>query len=131
MLITRKPRNWTRAYDEAYYNQGLAAYEAGNWKAALNAYEHALAMKADSVDARYNFALTLKQAGYVADAANELKRIVQGHNSETRAHFSLANLYAKKLNQPALAREHYIKVLQNDPQHPNGAEIRYWLAAHP
>jgi tetratricopeptide (TPR) repeat protein len=119
------------AYFDAYYNLGLAAYDVGRWKQSLASYEVALALKPESLDTRYNFALALKQAGYPLDSAEELKQILKGNPSETRAHLSLANLYAQQLSQARLAREHYQKVLQIEPNHPKGAEIRYWLAANP
>jgi tetratricopeptide (TPR) repeat protein len=119
------------AYFEAYYNLGLASSESGAWQQSLGAYEYALALQPDSVDARYNFALALKKGGYPQDAADELQTILQKNPNETRAHLSLANLFAQQLNQPQLAREHYIKVLNTDPRHPQAAEIRYWLAANP
>jgi tetratricopeptide (TPR) repeat protein len=119
------------SYFEAYYNLGLAAYEVNDWKQALYAYEYALAILPDSADVRYNFALTLKQAGYLQDAAGELEKVLQKNPSETRAHLTLANLYAQQLAQKTLAREHYLKVLETNPRHPKSADIRYWLAANP
>jgi len=119
------------AYFEAYYNEGLAAYGLGKWKDSLLDYEYALAIKPNSVDTRYNFALALQQANYAQDAADELLEILNESPAETRAHLLLANIYARQLNQPKLARQHYVRVLQDDPRHPRAAEIRYWLAANP
>jgi Tfp pilus assembly protein PilF len=119
------------AYFDGYYNLGLAAYDLGRWKQSLASYEVALALKPESIDTRYNFALALKQAGHPLDAVEELKQILKGSPSETRAHLSLANLYAQQLHQTRLARQHYLKVLELEPSHPKGAEIRYWLAANP
>ena len=118
-------------YFEAYYNQGLAAYSLGDWKESLIDYEHALALKPTSVDGRYNFALALQQSHFPLDAVDELLEILNASPGETRAHLSLANLYARQLNDPKLARQHYLKVLEGDPRHPKAAEIRYWLAANP
>jgi tetratricopeptide (TPR) repeat protein len=118
------------AFFEAYYNLGLVATEARNWPEALAAGEHALAIKADSPNARYNFALALRQANYVADAVNELERLLAGHPGETRAHLALANLYAQQLHQPAKARPHYEKALDLDPSLPQAAAIRNWLDAN-
>ena len=119
------------AYFDAYYNLGLAAYDLGRWKQSLASYEVALTLKPESIDTRYNFALALKQAGHPLDSVEELKQILKGSPSETRAHLSLANLYAQQLSQARLARQHYLKVLELEPSHPKGAEIRYWLAANP
>jgi tetratricopeptide (TPR) repeat protein len=115
---------------EADYNLGLTFTQAGNLSAALAAYEDALAIQPRSLDARYNFALVLKQANYIADAVDELERIVTSYPNETRAHLALGNLYAQQLHQPARARPHYLKVLEQEPRHPQGRDIRYWLAAN-
>ena len=119
------------AYFEAHVDLGLAAAEAGNLPAALAAYETALALRPDSLDARYNFALALKQANYPLDAANEFEKVLASYPNETRAHLALANLYAQQLRQPARARQHYVKVLEGDPGHPQASLIHYWLVANP
>lgn len=116
------------AYFEAFYNMGLAAYERGQMKQSLAAYEYALALNPGSIDARYNFALALKQAGYPADAVVELNKVVQARPNEVRAHYSLANLYAQALKMVPMAREHFQKVLDLNPSHPQASEIRFWLA---
>ena len=116
---------------EAHYNLGLAATEAGNLPAALAAYENALAIQPQSLDARYNFALVLKQANCIFDAVNELERVLASYPNETRAHLALGNLYAQQLHQPVEARQHYLRVLEVEPRHPQASAIRYWLAANP
>lgn len=119
------------SFYEAHYNLGLAAYEAGDVPTALAAYERALAIRPDSLNARYNFALALKRANHGMDAAHELEKLLLAYPDETRAHLQLANLYAQQLFQTQLAREHYLKVLELEPRHPQSTSIRYWLAANP
>ena len=119
------------AYFEAHYNRGLAALELSSWQESLVAYEYALAIRPDSADARYNFALALKGANHIDDSIQQLLQLLKTNPGETRAHLSLANLYAYRLNQPKLARTHFAKVLEANPRHPQAAEIRFWLAAHP
>ncbi len=116
---------------EAQYNAGVIAHRLRNYDSALASYETALALQPGSVDARYNFALALKAAGYVPDAANELKKILAANPDEVRAHLALANICAQSLRDPAQAREHYQKVLELDPKNPQTADIRFWLAANP
>jgi len=118
------------AYYDAYYNLGIAATSVTNVSQALTAYEIALAIRADSLNARYNFALLLKQAGYVIDSVNELERLLVTYPDEPRAHLTLGNLYAL-LRQTARAREHYVKVLETDPRNPQAPNIREWLVANP
>src|SRR5207249_4330102 len=119
------------SYFDAHYNLGLVATEAGDLPAALSAYEHALAIRPDSLDARYNFALALKQANFLADAANEFEKLLAYYPNETRSHLALGNPYAQQLHQPATARQHYLKVLEADPRHPQTAAIHYWLSQNP
>ena len=73
----------------------------------------------------------LRRANHPQDAADELEKLLAVAPEEVRAHFSLANLYAQQLFQMAPAREHYRKVLELEPNHPQSTAIRYWLAANP
>ena len=119
------------ALTETRDNAGVIAQRLRNYSSALASYEHALAVEPDSVEARYNFALTLQAAGYAPDTANELKKILAAKPDEVRAHLALAYLCAKELHDPAQARVHYQKVLALDPTNPRASEIRYWLVANP
>ena len=126
----RTATNLDPTYFEAYYNLGLAAYQHKNLPLALTANELAVVAKPDSSDARFNFALTLREGNYPGDAANELKTLIEAEPDSERAHFALANIYAQQLDQPALARKHYLAVLELNPVHPEAPLIRQWLANH-
>jgi hypothetical protein len=70
------------------------------------------------------------------DAAQELEKLLAGSSNEpsnhlAAAHLVLANLYADQLRQNQSARPHYAKVLELDPQNPQGTAIRYWLRDNP
>jgi tetratricopeptide (TPR) repeat protein len=119
------------AYYEPQYYLGVASAVSGNLPRALLAYETALAIRPESLDARIYFAQTLKQANYPIDAAVELEKVLANYPNDARAHLTLGNLYAQQLRDPARAREHYLKVLDNDPRNPQAAQIRYWLASNP
>lgn len=119
------------AWFEAQYNCAVLAYRVHNLDQSLTSSEMALAIKPDSVDARYNFALALKSNGYVTDALNELEKITTAHPNEARAQLALGNLYAEQMNDPAKARPHYLKWLALDPHNPQASNIRYWLSANP
>jgi tetratricopeptide (TPR) repeat protein len=124
------------SFFEAQSNLGLAAFDLGDMTQSLLAYEIALAIKPDSFNARFNFALALIKANYIMDAAQELERLLAASPDETpehlaMAHLTLANLYAEQFQRPAAARPHYEKVLKLDPQNPQATVIRYWLRDHP
>ena len=118
-------------YFEAQYCLGLAAFESRSFKVASSAWESAIALRPDSADARYNFALTLKAEGRHQTAADELERLLALHPDEARGHLTLGNLYAGQLLDVARARTHYTRVLQLDPRNPQAQAIRYWLVANP
>ena len=119
------------AWFEAQYNCAVLAYRVHNLDQSLASSEMALAIRPDSVDARYNFALGLKASDYAQDAVNELKKIVAANPDEARAQLALGNLYAEQMQDPAQARQHYLKWLALDPHNPQANNIRYWLSANP
>ena len=119
------------SFFEAAANAGFAAYQRGNWPQALACYESAVAIKPESLNTRYSFALALAQGGYPVDAAQELEKVLQGNSSEARAHLALGNLEAEKLLEPDKARGHYLKVIELDPRNPQVSALRTWLATHP
>ena len=119
------------AWFEAQYNYAVLAYRLRDFNHSLAASEMALAIQPDDTDARYNFALALKAAGYATDAVNELKKIVAANPDEARAQLALGNLYAEQLRDPARAREHYLKWLALDPHNPQATNIRFWLSDNP
>jgi tetratricopeptide (TPR) repeat protein len=119
------------AYFEAQFNLALAEFESKQYKKSLTAWETALAIRPDSTDASYNFALALKAANYPLDAAKELEKILAANPDEARAHLALGNLCAEQLRDTAQARAHYLRVLDLSPNHPQAGAIRYWLVSHP
>jgi len=119
------------AWFEAQYNYGVLAYRLKNFRQSLAACEMALAIQPDSADARYNFALALKSSGYVADAMNELKKILTSNPAEPRVHLALGDICAQQLRDTANARLHYLKFLDLDPRNAQATNVRFWLASNP
>jgi tetratricopeptide (TPR) repeat protein len=119
------------AWFEAQYNCGVMAYRLRDYQFAQQSYEMALAIRPDSADARYNFALALKAANYVPDAVKELRKILAANPNNVRAHLELGNLYAQYLYDIPRAREQYLRVLQLDPANSQASNIQFWLSANP
>ena len=89
--------------------------------------EHALAIEPNDGPARFNFAMSLAQGNYYADAARELETYLQSNPDSAQAHFEAGRLYAQKLNDVARAAVHYKRVIGLKPGHPQAVTIRYWL----
>jgi tetratricopeptide (TPR) repeat protein len=116
---------------EACEALGLAAIKSEDYAVALEALHHALVLKPQSPNARYDYAWALEKKDYSQDAANELEKLLAQDPDQTRAHLLLGNLYSQKLGQPDLARAHYLKVLEKDPQNVQAAALRAWLQNNP
>jgi Flp pilus assembly protein TadD len=91
----------------------------------------ALAIRPDSADARYIFALTLKASGYVTDAVVELEKIAAADPSDARAQLVLGDIDAQQMRDKAAARAHYLKFLDLNPRDSQAANVRFWLASNP
>lgn len=116
---------------EAYYGLGVVALNTRDYPRALEALHRALALQENSIEARYAFAWALQKRGYTEDALHELTKLVELHPSEARAHLLLGSLYAEKLHQPKLAREHFLQTLELDPGNAQADSIRAWLKLNP
>jgi tetratricopeptide (TPR) repeat protein len=126
--LYRKAVQTDPSYYEAYRDLGAQAVLAGDLPVALFAFERALLAHPAAVSTRFSFAQVLERANYMVDAALELEKVIHASPADSRPELILANLYAQQLQQPLLAREHYQRVLEIDPQHPQAAAIRQWLA---
>ena len=115
----------------ARHNLGWTALESGDLSRALVAGEAAVQLDASSGQAQRLFAAALLRANYPADAAQHLERLIALEPNDAAAHFTLAGIYARQLQQPAKARAQYLRTLELSPKHPQEAAIRVWLANHP
>ena len=115
------------AWFEARFKLGQAAYYTGETSLALQSFENALSIDPNDGPARFNFAMSLVQGTYYADAAKELETFLQFDPNNIQAHLEAANLYAEKLYDVAKAAIHYKRVIGLNPEHPQAVNIRYWL----
>jgi tetratricopeptide (TPR) repeat protein len=131
VLLYRQAAQADPGWFNAQQNLTAAALESGNLSEALKAGETALALRPDSAEARYNFALALRRSNYVLDAAAQLERLLAENPDDVRAHLTAGNLYAEQLRMKDRARAHYRKVLELNPRHPQAGAIRFWLVQNP
>jgi tetratricopeptide (TPR) repeat protein len=115
----------------AQYNTAILSNRLRYYRQALTAFELALAIEPDSIDARYSFGIALKNAGYVTDALKELNEMASASPNDPRAHLALGNIYARQIHDVDLARKHYLKFMELDPTNSQATDIRFWLAANP
>jgi Flp pilus assembly protein TadD len=119
--------SWAAAWQQL----GRLALESGRTDLALTASQAAITLEPKSAPAHQLFAAALARAGYPADAADQLEQALSLAPGSAQAHLALAGIYARDLAEPDKARPHYERVLALDPQHPQAASIRIWLASSP
>lgn len=115
---------------DAHYNLAALAYQRGQIELCLKESEIALAIEPGNAAARFNFALALQKAGYPLDAVVELEQVLAAQPGSAEAHLALGALYADTIGDPAQARQHYQRVLELQPGHPQAAALRRWLAVN-
>ena len=131
MTLYQQAAQTDPSYFPAHYNLGWAALESGDLSRALLAGESAARLDPASAAGHRLFAAALQRGNYPADAAFQLERVLAAEPSDAAVHFAAAGIYARTLGQMAKAREHYQRVLDLNPAHPQAGAIRVWLASHP
>src|SRR5207247_861213 len=109
-------------------NLGTVYQAKGDFEKAVVANETALRVQPDYVSARLNYALALKSAGYIEDAVEQYKKVLDQNPNEPAAHLSLGGLYAREPATLALARKHYQRFVELAPNSPAAREVQRWLA---
>ena len=115
------------AWFEARFKLGQASYYTGETSLALQSFENALSIDPNDGPARFNFAMSLVQGNYFAEAANELETFLQFDPNNIQAHLEVGKLYAEKLRDIEKAAIHYKRAIGLDPEHPEAVNMRYWL----
>ena len=115
------------AWFEARFKLGQASYYTGETSLALQSFENALSIDPNDGPARFNFAMSLVQGNYFAEAANELETFLQFDPNNIQAHLEVGNIYAEKLRDIEKAAIHYKRAIGLNPEHPEAVNMRYWL----
>jgi len=115
------------AWFEAYFNLGLACYGAGEYSSSLLAFENALALKPDSWETRYNFALALNKADHPNEAIVELKKVTRLKDSYANAWLEMGVIYQNRFADIENAYNAYQKFITLAPDHPSAYTTKIWL----
>jgi tetratricopeptide (TPR) repeat protein len=94
---------------------------------ALQSFENALSIDPNDGPARFNFAMSLVQGNYFAEAANELETFLQFDPNNIQGHLEVGKIYADKLRNIEKAAIHYKRAIGLNPEHPEAVNMRYWL----
>jgi tetratricopeptide (TPR) repeat protein len=116
------------SFEMAYYNLGAVYLEQRQFERAIVANETALAIRPNYLNARLNYAVALQRAGFLLDAAEQYKKVLEQNPKEETAHLGLGTIYADNPATRTQARWHYEKFVELAPNSPHAREVKRWLA---
>ena len=95
------------------FNQGEAAYRAGQYEKAIEFLQRALELDPRNTRVRYRLGRSLTNLGRDAEAAQELSQAMEGGLAPDRGERALAYLY--RYSEPARAHLHAVRATQAEP----------------
>jgi Tfp pilus assembly protein PilF len=119
------------SYPGLHHRLGLCYAKLGMASFAIESLRRALQAAPEDPDVQLDLAVALELGGLAREAESVYLQMVQAQPSDARVRLNLGLLYARRLAEPAKAREHLEQYLRLVPQSTDAAEIRRWLAEHP
>jgi len=115
----------------AWNSLGIAREEQGRAGEAAAAYRRAEEEDPGYWQASFNAGLLLARQQRFREAAAAFEAVLARVPDHAGAHFHLGSLQAGPLNEPAQARDHLLRALQTEPDHPRARRIREILSRLP
>jgi len=103
--------------------------ESGDADAALDAYRGAAAAAPGDTNVRFKYALALRRGDRIDEAISEYQALLRLDASLAEVHYNLAVLYLQELQRADLAREHFRRFIELDPESARAPRVREWLAS--
>lgn len=115
-------------FTEARLQLAEVLRESGDAPKALDAYRAAAAAAPNDANVRFKFALALRRAGRIDEAITEYQALLRLEPSVAEVHYNLAVLYLQERQRADLAREHFRRFVELDPESERAPRVREWLA---
>ncbi len=112
---------------EAYYNQGVDYFDAGELDKAIAAYKKAVALDPESADAYYGMGtcyLNKKNFSKAFECFEEALFIDPAHAD---AHYGMGIVYPIVKKEPHKAIEHFKEYLRLNPKAPDREKVHEWI----
>ena len=95
-------------------DEGVAAFQRGDFEAAVSAFRGAVTAQPDNVGAHLNLGSALVEAGRLDEAVEEYRVVIRLDPTHAMGHFNLGTLFARR-GDDANAFLHYEESLRVDP----------------
>jgi len=105
--------------------------ESGDTQAAIDATRGAVSAAPEDTNSRFKLALMLRRSGRIDEAIAEYQKILGLDASIAEVHYNLAVLLLQEKKRPELAREHFQRFVELDPDNARASQVRQWLAKNP
>ncbi len=104
--------------------------ESGDAPKALAAYRAAAATAPNDANVRFKFASALRRSERIDEAITEYQALLHLEPSVAEAHYNLAVLFLQERQRADLAREHFRRFVELDPESERAPRVREWLSTN-
>lgn len=117
--IVPEPQTVSGTLNDAHraYLQGIGLYREANYAQAIQAYERAIALNPNHVQARTNLCLSHIRQGNIEEALTIIQHATNANTPYAPAYVVLGELYQRK-NYNAAAKKAYERAIELDPSLP-------------
>lgn len=109
--------------------QGLIAYDEGEWESAMKYFDNALKRNPEDTEALFKRGVIFQRLNNTDKAIKSYQQVLRVNRKHAKAHYNIANLYSFEKADTVQAVFHYRKFLSFSPGHPRAKEVRKKLAA--
>ncbi len=108
--------------------EGLIAYDQGNWEKALSHLDKAVQHDPENTEAYFKRGVIYQRMEKIDDAIMNYREVVRIDRKHFKAHYNLANLYSFEKKDTVQAIFHYRRFLKMAPGHPLAPKAQNKLA---
>lgn len=112
---------------ESWVELGNAYYDADMPEQAINAYDHALALKADNIDVLNDQGAMFRQSGNIAQAVKNFEKVISIDPGNLESLYNLGYVHAFDLNDTVRALEIWRRYLVLDPSSETARQVRNFI----
>ncbi|MDP8263586.1 MAG: tetratricopeptide repeat protein [Candidatus Ancaeobacter aquaticus] len=121
-----KEKNAARSQEVSFYNEGVEAFDNGDFQAAKEHYTQALNINPDYADAYQGLGLALVQLGEYEDARTAFEDALDLDPEFAEAHYGLG-IVSPLLGDKTNAITHFWKYLEYNPDAPDLKQVLKWI----